>query len=72
MVIIRGPGQVGKGTLAKGLLTEDSPDGRYLNRDSDEDRRNILKGRWSSENRLPVFDELHKYPRWKSWIKGVL
>lgn len=71
MVFIGGPRQVGKTTLAKGLLAGDFPNGRYFNWDYDEDRRDILKKRWSADNRLLVFDELHKYPRWKSWIKGV-
>lgn len=71
MVFIGGPRQVGKTTLAKALLSGNFPDGRYLNWDYDEDRQDILKKRWSSDNSLLVFDELHKYPRWKSWIKGL-
>ena len=71
MVFIGGPRQVGKTTLAKDILSGDFPKGRYFNWDYDEDRQDILKKRWSKDNRLLVFDELHKYPRWKSWIKGV-
>lgn len=71
MVFIGGPTQVGKTTLAKDILSGDFPKGRYFNWDYDEDRRDILKKRWSKDNRLLVFAELHKYPRWKSWIKGV-
>jgi predicted AAA+ superfamily ATPase len=71
MVFIGGPRQVGKTTLAKEILASEFPEGRYLNWDYDEDRQDILKKRWSSDNRLLVFDELHKYPRWKGWIKGV-
>jgi len=71
MVFIGGPRQVGKTTLAKWVLENHHPSGRYFNWDFDEDRRDILKKRWSSKNDLLVFDELHKYPRWKSWIKGV-
>ena len=62
---------MGKTTLAKWVLKNHHPSGRYFNWDFDEDRRDILKKKWSGKNHLLVFDELHKYPRWKSWIKGV-
>ncbi len=71
MVFVGGPRQVGKTTIAKAILSKAFPDGRYLNWDFDEDRQDILHKRWSTNNRLLVFDELHKFPRWKSWIKGI-
>jgi len=71
MVFVGGPRQVGKTTLAKALLAENYPSGRYLNWDYDEDRQDILQKRWSDQNNLLVFDELHKFPRWKNWIKGI-
>ena len=71
MVFIGGPRQVGKTTLAQWIQTEHYPDGRYFNWDYDEDRSDILGKRWSRENNLLIFDELHKLPRWKSWIKGI-
>lgn len=70
MVFLGGPRQVGKTTLAKSLLGAVER-GRYLNWDSDEDRRAILEKRWHEGDRLLVFDELHKYPRWKNWLKGL-
>ena len=70
MVFLGGPRQVGKTTLARHLLTEGGQ-GRYFNWDYDDDRRDLLKKRWRNDDRLLVFDELHKYPRWKSWIKGL-
>lgn len=70
MVFIGGPRQVGKTTLAKSLLA-DGMQGRYFNWDYDEDRQAILQKRWSTDDRLLIFDELHKYPQWKSWIKGL-
>ena len=71
MVFIGGPRQVGKTTLAKSILKESYPDGRYFNWDYDEDRRDIIRKRWSNRDSLLLFDELHKYPRWKSWLKGI-
>ncbi|MBN1102457.1 MAG: ATP-binding protein [Deltaproteobacteria bacterium] len=71
MVFIGGPRQVGKTTLAKAVLDENFPGGLYFNWDFDDDRQDILKKKWSNDNTLLVFDELHKFPRWKSWIKGL-
>lgn len=71
MVFVGGPRQVGKTTLAKAILSEDFPTGRYLNWDFDEDRQDIFKKKWSHDHKLLVFDKLHKYPRWKNWIKGI-
>jgi predicted AAA+ superfamily ATPase len=71
MVFVGGPRQVGKTTLAKAILSQAFPAGRYLNWDFDEDRQDILQKKWSMDNTLLVFDELHKFPRWKGWIKGI-
>src|SRR3989339_1259779 len=71
MVFLGGPRQVGKTTLAKVVLQGSYPSGRYLNWDYDEDRQDILRKRWYRDSSLLVFDELHKFARWKSWIKGV-
>ncbi|NQT70720.1 MAG: ATP-binding protein [Desulfobacteraceae bacterium] len=71
MVFVGGPRQVGKTTLAKAVILDNYPDGRYFNWDYDEDRQDILQKKWSLDNNLLVFDELHKFPRWKTWIKGI-
>jgi uncharacterized protein len=71
MVFVGGPRQVGKTTLAKAILAKDYPEGRYLNWDFDDDRQDTLKKKWSISNTLLVFDELHKFPVWKRWIKGI-
>jgi uncharacterized protein len=71
MVFLGGPRQVGKTTLARKILSDGYPTGRYFNWDYDEDRRDILQKKWNTDNPLLVFDELHKYPRWKNWIKGI-
>ncbi len=70
MVFVGGPRQVGKTTMAKEVLNG-FPSGRYFNWDFDDDRQDILKKRWAAENTLLIFDELHKFPRWKNWIKGL-
>lgn len=71
MVFVGGPRQVGKTTLAKSVLENHFTTGRYFNWDFDEDRDGILGKKWLKKDRLLVFDELHKFPRWKQWIKGV-
>ena len=71
MVFVGGPRQVGKTTLAKWIQDNHFPSGRYFNWDYDEDRTGILQKRWTSDNQLLIFDELHKLPRWKTWIKGL-
>ena len=75
MVFLGGPRQCGKTTVAQQILknfpyTRDHQ-GLYLNWDTDEERRRILKKEWGISDSLIVFDELHKFPRWKNWIKGV-
>ena len=71
MVFLGGPRQVGKTTVSKNLLTGQWAGGEYFNWDVDEDRIAILKKRWRKDSPLIIFDEIHKYPRWKSWVKGV-
>lgn len=70
MVFLGGPRQVGKTTLCKGLKSE-YPDLVYLNWDIDANKPVIRHKEWSPAAALVIFDELHKYARWKQWIKGV-
>lgn len=67
IVLLSGPRQVGKTTLSKTLYSNHE----YLNFDSAEHRRIIMSQNWDRARELIVFDELHKMPKWKSWIKGV-
>ena len=69
MVLLAGPRQVGKTTLAERILTS-ARSGIYLNWDNREDRREIRAARWPGGRALVVLDELHKWRSWKGWIKG--
>ena len=71
MVFIGGPRQVGKTTITEHLIKHSFTDGAIFNWDSEADRTAILKYKWPEASQLIVFDELHKYPKWKQWIKGI-
>lgn len=67
MVFVAGPRQVGKTTLARNILGKEAG---YLSWDVPADREKILR------QELPispswVFDEIHKYRRWRNYLKGV-
>ena len=67
MVFVAGPRQVGKTTLAKQLIdTGDS----YLNWDIYTHRDKILKQELPDTD-MWVFDELHKYKKWRQFLKGL-
>lgn len=68
VVLLSGPRQSGKTTLAKGLSYEHI---EYLNFDEVGQRGRITRKDWSRKADLVIFDELHKMPKWKSWVKGV-
>jgi uncharacterized protein len=70
MVILTGPRQVGKTTLARNLKTTHKRFS-YLNYDADDDRRVIVKRLWNREADLVVLDEIHKHKGWKSLVKGI-
>lgn len=69
MVFISGPRQIGKTTLAKNLLT--TKQDYYLNFDIKNDRKIILSSEWPKNYNILTFDELHKMPKWKSFLKGI-
>lgn len=70
MVFLGGPRQCGKTTLAQSI-TKEVKNSIYLNWDDERHRKEILGRKWLKSNSLIVLDELHKFKRWKSWIKGV-
>jgi len=70
MVVLTGPRQVGKTTLAKALMGHYKRP-QYLNWDIIEDRRILSMQSWSPRADLLVMDEIHKMPDWKKYLKGV-
>ena len=75
MVFVTGPRQVGKTTTCRNHANS------YTNWDNIDDREQILAGpaklaeylkldRLSKSTPVALFDELHKYPRWKQFLKG--
>jgi predicted AAA+ superfamily ATPase len=67
MVFIGGPRQVGKTTFATNLVPKKQID--YLNWDIKDDRARILKDELGTRS-LIVFDEIHKYKKWRNYLKG--
>lgn len=71
MVVLTGPRQVGKTTLARQLMTNfDSS--QYLNWDVLADRAVLQRQSWNPRGKLLVMDEIHKMGDWKAWLKGVV
>lgn len=80
MLLLSGPRQVGKTTLAR-LMEKRFDSSLYLNWDNEDHQRLILEGPnaliqkitpKADEKRktLIIFDEIHKYTRWKTYVKG--
>lgn len=70
MVLITGPRQSGKTWLSKNVAkTFKYP--VYLNYDQITHREIIHQQQWLDETDLIIFDELHKMPEWKNYLKGV-
>ena len=71
MVVLTGPRQVGKTTLARQLMASfDSS--QYLNWDVLQDRAILQRQSWNPRAKLLVMDEIHKMREWKGWLKGVV
>lgn len=68
MILIGGPRQVGKTTLARGFITDKK---QYLSWDDLEDRQVIKKHQVDTNLKVVVLDELHKYSRWRMLLKGL-
>lgn len=70
MVFIGGPRQVGKTTLARLVGNGNYKKYAYLNWDNRTDRKTILSEEFPADAGLLIFDEIHKYKKWKNYIKG--
>lgn len=81
MLFFMGPRQVGKTTTAVGAAQERGP-ASYLSWDNDDHRERILAGPAAIAKTLGleslgpappilVLDEVHKYGRWKTFLKGL-
>lgn len=67
IVLLSGPRQAGKTTLARSLFQHFD----YFSFDRSEDREHLFQKQWHREKEAILFDELHKMPQWKSWLKGI-
>ena len=71
LVVVTGPRQVGKTTLARQLMAGLEP-AQYLNWDVAADRAVLQRQSWLPRSRLLVMDEIPKMPGWKAWLKSVV
>lgn len=69
MVLLSGPRQSGKTTLVRGLV--DARRGHYYSWDAPRDRLAIQKRLLDFERPLWAFDELHKFRRWRAFLKDL-
>jgi predicted AAA+ superfamily ATPase len=71
MVFLGGPRQVGKTTFSKSLLKSKNKDcPAYLSWDDTKDRQTIQNANWPKSEPLIIFDEIHKFARWRNLVKG--
>lgn len=71
MVFIGGARQVGKTTLSKELIAAEFKDAAYFNWDYQPDRKKITSLEFPGEKSLVIFDEIHKFKKWKNFVKGI-
>lgn len=69
MVLLSGPRQSGKTTLVRALV--DAHGGRYYSWDAPADRLAIQKRLLDVARPLWAFDELHKFRRWRAFLKDL-
>ena len=67
IVLLTGPRQSGKTTIAKSLFTSFD----YLNMDNSMHMQHAINKYWDRGKQLLILDEFHKFKNWKRFIKGV-
>ncbi len=78
MIMISGPRQAGKTTLAR-QIEQTKTNSQYFNWDIISNKQKLINdplffqkiNRIDSSKPLIIFDEIHKYPDWKNYLKGV-
>ncbi|OVE77038.1 hypothetical protein BVX98_03850 [bacterium F11] len=70
MVFVGGPRQVGKTTLAKTLVAAKFREIGYFNWDNTLERKRMMGSEWPGSAELIILDEIHKFKRWKRFVKG--
>jgi uncharacterized protein len=78
MVFLSGPRQAGKTTLAK-QVAQTYSNSIYFNWDSTADKKRLIQNpeffeqihRKDDRKPLIIFDEIHKYRKWKNYLKGT-
>lgn len=68
IVMIGGPRQVGKTTLAKSFIKTEQ---QYLSWDDLDDRSILRKHEVDPDLKIIALDEIHKYARWRMLLKGL-
>ena len=70
MVFVGGPRQVGKTTLARTLVGAEFRETAYFNWDNKQERKRMMASEWPGSADLIILDEIHKFKRWKRFVKG--
>lgn len=79
MVFLSGPRQAGKTTFAKRVASSEFTNRAYFNWDLVTDRKKLIENplffeeiqRKDATVPLVIFDEIHKYRKWKNYLKGI-
>lgn len=67
MVLLVGPRQCGKTTLARSLAADTA----YYSWDVDTHRKEMRDSHLDLHAKLWVLDEIHKWRQWRNWLKGL-
>ncbi len=73
MAFVGGPRQVGKTTMALALLGPDATETHpaYMNWDNPQAAAKLRRAELPPGEQRLIFDEVHKYGRWRNLVKGI-